>query len=525
MTGAREQVSQMGSSAQGAQDAEPLHTIVVSDLHLCDAEPPHPHNPLWKRFKRRAHFVDPAFRKFLAHLTEQIPGRKELVLNGDIFDFDSVMRIPSRESHPELRYNWLEKARGLFAEEPKSRIKLEAILDDHPDWLAAVREFVLAGNDLVFVIGNHDIELLWPACREELLRRLQLPSEAQGRVRFCEWFYISQGDTLIEHGHQYDPYSLSANPIHPVIRKGSRTFMRIPFGNLAGRFILNGMGLMNPHANASFIKESFGDYIRFYFKYLLRTQPLILFTYLWSAAVTLFYTIEEGLLPAMRDPLTIDSRIREIATRAKGSPAMVLALREMHAHPANFSPLRIARELWLDRILLLAAIVFISFEIFVFMHWAARASALWFAVPLLLFLPPFLFYARSVNSEVAEADRQAFHAAPMSAQICGVTRVVHGHTHLEKHTWTHGVEVLNTGTWSYAYRDVECTEPYGRRCFAWIRSQREGERRVADLFEWTQGEAVRIEATGLPPAEESSSSAGAGNLPEALKSGQTREVA
>jgi hypothetical protein len=66
------------------------HTLVVSDIHLSDAEPPHPKNPLWKRFKRRELFVDDAFKDFLDHMDDKIEPSCELVLNGDIFDFDSV---------------------------------------------------------------------------------------------------------------------------------------------------------------------------------------------------------------------------------------------------------------------------------------------------------------------------------------------------------------------------------------------------------------------------------------------------
>jgi len=76
------------------------HTLILSDIHLSDAEPPHPHNPLWKRFKRPAHFVDRTFRRFLDWAWQQVGADPdasegpELVLNGDIFDFDSVMKLP-----------------------------------------------------------------------------------------------------------------------------------------------------------------------------------------------------------------------------------------------------------------------------------------------------------------------------------------------------------------------------------------------------------------------------------------------
>jgi ABC-type multidrug transport system fused ATPase/permease subunit len=131
-----------------------------------DAEPPHPRNPLWKRFKRPAHFVDRTFRKFLEYLQSAISGEKELVLNGDIFDFDSVMARPDDD---RFHVSWLERARGLNAEESKSRFKMSIILRDHSIWVEALREFVRAGNRLVFVIGNHDMELHWPSVRRDLV--------------------------------------------------------------------------------------------------------------------------------------------------------------------------------------------------------------------------------------------------------------------------------------------------------------------------------------------------------------------
>jgi hypothetical protein len=56
-----------------------------------------------------------------------------------------------------------------------------------------------------------------------------------------------------------------------------------------------------------------------------------------------------------------------------------------------------------------------------------------------------------------------------------------------------GVEYLNTGTWSNAYRDVECTQPYGSKCFAWIKPGPDG-KRVAELYVWKDGEVERLPA-------------------------------
>ena len=123
--------------------------------------------------------------------------------------------------------------------------------------MEALRNFVVNGNRVIFIIGNHDMELHWMAVRRDIVDFLNLPVKLQSNVRFCEWFYISESDTLIEHGNQYDPYCLCANPINPLIRKRKKDFIRLPFGNLANKYMINGMGLKNPHDDRNFIMSVF----------------------------------------------------------------------------------------------------------------------------------------------------------------------------------------------------------------------------------------------------------------------------
>ncbi|MCC7442351.1 MAG: metallophosphoesterase [Bdellovibrionales bacterium] len=460
--------------------ARAAHTVIVSDFHLADAEPPHPYNPLWKRFKRPKLFLDRSFRRFIEHLQSLSPEPIELVLNGDIFDFDSVMVFPRK---PSFKVSWLERKRGLFAEEEKSRFKMKVMLDDHAVWVKALRDFVLGGNRLIFIIGNHDMELHWPSVQRDVVDAMELPEEARDRVRFCEWFYVSNGDTLIEHGNQFDEYSMCADPVHPLIRKGSRVFVRLPFGNLANKFLLNGMGLFNPHVESSYIKKDLREYLVFFFKYVARTQPFIFLSWFWGSMVTAIYSIGEGMLPALRDPLMVEARVDVISEKANVSPRVTRSLRALHVHPAYFNPFKIMRELWLDRGILFLLLLGASFWMFSTVNVFVQISAWWFLVPLFLLLPPFVFYARTVESEVYKMQENAERQVPISARIAGVKRVVQGHTHRERHVWVEGVEVLNTGTWSPAYRDVECTQPYGTKCFGWIRPSDSGVRE-AGIYEW-----------------------------------------
>ncbi|HMV68265.1 MAG TPA: metallophosphoesterase [Myxococcota bacterium] len=465
----------------------PVTTIVISDVHVTTAEPPDPARPMWKRYKQADLFVDGRIARMLRDVRRSAPGRVELVLNGDFFDFDGVTQLPRDGRFPTT---WLERHRGLAPTAAKSAWKMDRILDDHPELVAALREHVVDGHDLVVVPGNHDIDLLWPEVQERLLRRLDLdrghtdPSVGErGAVRFCDWFYVSGGDTLIEHGNQYDSYCLCYDPIWPTIRlDDGPPRMRLPFGNHASRVMINGMGIINPHADATWIMPFWG-FVLFFWQHVLRVQPLLPFTWMWTATVTFWLSVRDGLEPSERDVLRLEERVEEIAERARGTPRMVRGLLALRVHPAFFTPWRIARELWLDRLLLFALVVVGTFQVLATANVFVVVSIWWWLALLGLFFPPFLFYARSVNSEALDFDRAVGRRLHLVSAVAGVSRVVFGHTHREGHEVHGGVEVLNPGTWSPAFADPTCRVRVGRTCVVRIEPT-EGGARVASARVW-----------------------------------------
>jgi UDP-2,3-diacylglucosamine pyrophosphatase LpxH len=469
---------------------------VLSDVHLSDAEPSDPARPLWKRFKQRDFFIDDSFARFLDHVREVTDGEVELVFNGDIFDFDSVMGVPAEL---QGKVGWLERRRGMQAEERKSSWKMARILADHPSWVDALRSFLQDGHRVVFIIGNHDLELHWPGVRSKLMDALALDPVAFGRVRFCEFFYVSNGDTLIEHGNQFDSYCLCADPINPLIGMGPTPRLRMPFGNIAGRLMLNGMGFFNPHVEESFIRP-LREYVVFFYRHIVKVQPFLVLTWLWSAMATLIVSVRDGLLPSIKKPLELEATVEDIAHRANTRPGVVRTLHALTVHPAIFNPWMIARELWLDRAMLLLLVGVVSFQSITVLNLFVSISVWWLAVPLAILLPPFVFYAHTVNSDVNNVERAIHKRLPVHAQVVGVKRVVLGHTHRERHTGIEGVELINTGTWSPAFHDIECTIPYGRKCFAWIHPDPASEGRVSELRVWLDpgSEVIRPEAPPRP---------------------------
>lgn len=448
-------------------------TAIVSDLHLCEAEPENSRFPLWKKFKTREFFFDDLFSEFLERVVEMAKGQPvELILNGDIFDFDSVTAIPDE---PPYRIDWLERRRGLAPEEEKSLFKLVRILDDHRVWVKALADFVNRGHRVVFVIGNHDLEMHWPKAQEILIDRLALTPDKRESVRFCEWFYISNGDTFIEHGNQQDPYCLCLDPINPYVLQYNKVEIRLPFGNLASRYMINGMGFFNPHVDTNYIM-SVKEYVTFFFRYMVKAQPLLIWTWFWGAVLTMVKSLSDSLLPSLRDPLRTEDQIENIAAKANATPRMVRELRELFAYPATRRPLIVARELWLDRAFMILLTLVALLQVFLFIKQVWDVSFFWMFIPILLFVPFFLFYSRSIRSNVTQYKEPQDDILAMTGAITQTRRVVYGHTHVIRHQVHGAIEHLNPGSWSPAFQDVECTRPTGQRTFVWIYPGEEGGR-------------------------------------------------
>ena len=74
----------------------------------------------------------------------------------------------------------------------------------------------------------------------------------------------------------------------------------------------------------------------------------------------------------------------------------------------------------------------------------------------------------------------------MAGMISKVNRIVYGHSHQYRHEMIGPVEHLNSGTWSPAFRDVECKDPIDQKTYVWIEPGEGG--RTAKLLQFNDGE-------------------------------------
>lgn len=466
-----------------------LQTIVFSDLHLSDAEPNDPRRPMWRAFRRREHFVDAdviALLEHAVHEAESVGDRLEIVLNGDVFDFDPIMAQPDP---PASRLHWLARLRGLGTEQWMSAFKMGLVLADHAALMQALGEVARRGHTLVFVVGNHDLELYWPDVQRQVRQALAIDDAAQANVRFCEWFYLSNGDAFISHGHLLDPYCTVPDPVHPLITVGGEPRVRLPFGDVANRFMLNGMGYFNPHATANYIMTG-REYILFFFRYMFRTQPLLLWTWFWSAHITAVITLAEFIRPALRDPLTVEQRVDDIAERSHATPAMVRQLAAAVVPSACTNPFMIMRELWLDRGLLFVAMVYAAWQLVLAVNFLVPISPFWVLVPFGLLFPVFLQYSFHVKPETFAKPLLDAASAEQIHRITGASLAVLGHTHQPLVEPIGPLQVCNVGFWSPAFAEPECKRRIGTQTFAWIRPH--GAQRQLQLWEWPPGAPVPV---------------------------------
>lgn len=257
---------------------------------------------------------------------------------------------------------------------------------------------------------------------------------------------------------------------------------------------MNGMGLFNPHVETNYIM-SLSEYLQFFFKYLIRTQPLIIWTWLWGSVATMYHVTKDRFSEPFKPKNGLENIVNLAAEKSNTSPRVVRELQELFPTPSVQNPLLIAKELWLDRLFLFTAgLSFIFFVIYPLKN-IFSFSFYWFFAPPLLLMPFFIFYARSVTSLVTSYKEPDENLFAKQAAITGVNRIVYGHTHLARHEFYGSIEHLNSGSWSPGFTDVNCTEAVERNNYIWISSDDENKsQRKAELCQFISSAKKNIES-------------------------------
>ena len=169
--------------------------IVVSDLHM-GAGRAAEGNVL-------EDFSDPEFVEFLDEIaaeSEREAADVELIVNGDALEMLEAPHTATFDPRAVYRPEEVHSS-----SEADSAIKVGHILAGHSTVFQALGRFIQAGppqRSLVFIKGNHDLNLHWPAVQDEIRRTIGADGETATLLSFEEWRIRREG-IHVEHGNQY----------------------------------------------------------------------------------------------------------------------------------------------------------------------------------------------------------------------------------------------------------------------------------------------------------------------------------
>ena len=438
--------------------------LIVSDLHLGSALRP----PMGYAALKMTARLDIAFERFLKYHSqdpalddEGYPIPWTLVFNGDTIDF-LHMGLSSEE---QLRLEEEEALYGLSFARRRSRWKLQEIARYHRRAFKALCAFLEAGNECVFVLGNHDADLWFERVRRDLRsaisRHARRPKAVKRKIHFAPWFYYEEGRVYIEHGHRFDPYSTFPDPLAPV-DEASRS-LEPTFGHWGLRFFCNPVPTFPLHDLESwgaidFLKWAFNRagvgiahlilfYIRFLWRYLKDTA---------QARIQVRLDHRGGGRARQRRRRR---RLSRFAKKARLSLKHIRALDALRQAHVGASIGRLAQAVYLDRIFL---IILSGLSLIVWSQYA-EGWVWWIGLGVgsLTFTITWVILAQFRPPQ--DTHPLLGDIAQKIGDITGVPLVVFGHTHQHALKEEGEVQWLNPGTWEHLPRspahgpDEPCT--------------------------------------------------------------------
>lgn len=209
--------------------------IVISDIHLGAGAYVNSKKNYLEDFYYDKELVD--FINFYStgdYLNREV----EMIINGDLFDLLAV---------PFVNYYDDE-----FWSEEASLDKLRLILDAHPEVIEAFGEFLSnKKKKIIFIIGNHDAEFVFPSLQKLLLDRIPEKVRDKFEIKLnSEAEYIPVEGIVLKHGHEYE----IAHHFHPddsiAEDENGKKYFIPPWGSYYVTRVINKFKEQRPHINA-----------------------------------------------------------------------------------------------------------------------------------------------------------------------------------------------------------------------------------------------------------------------------------
>lgn len=457
--------------------SESHDVYIVSDLHLCAG---------WISAERRysrleLFFYDREFSRWLDRVLLEQEAKKRpavLLLNGDVFDFLAVVRTPSPEEAQALGFKITraEEKFGIASSEKKSAWKMDRIIEGHRVFFAALARFVAHGHRLVFLRGNHDVELYWPLVQRRLLEALARIAREEGfvergeelltRVEIRQWFYHEPGRLYVEHGNQYEGSNSFRYGLCPELpgryTEDRELGLDYPLGSLFVRYLYNKLLTVDPYS-AFFV--SVEQYVRLVASYnfldMARVMLLHLPIFLRALKGLRFFeqsgTANADLIHKARRARL--GRQEKVEAQVEQLDRLVVAPFGKTKYGFLMEILRplVRGFLMFTAIALLAILAwFILFQIIQYEEWLAGGpfgrATLMAVLAVLTVLGLFIAFSqinRRLRGRVDPMYEQLVQRAERIGEIMDVPIVCFGHTHVADYRRLRDGKMVyaNSGTW------------------------------------------------------------------------------
>lgn len=219
--------------AGAARAASERHLVFVSDLHVGAGRLP---DGSWNRIDDFRWQDD--FNRFLQMVGQRSKNKADLVLAGDVFELwqSPTMTCSSDMAHPGCAVTDCNDAdTEIGCSETQALARLERVLAQHPDFIAALKRFTKKGdNRVIFIPGNHDAALTFPALQAALRKRFGTPRIS---IASAGYWLSPDGAVYSDHGHQFDDVNRFPDWPAPFVERDGQRYLVKPWGeNMVQRF-------------------------------------------------------------------------------------------------------------------------------------------------------------------------------------------------------------------------------------------------------------------------------------------------
>jgi UDP-2,3-diacylglucosamine pyrophosphatase LpxH len=433
-----------------SQSPEVSNYLLFSDVHL-GADLVQHTRPWTASRLQAAHIIDAQLGSMLDHYREnREDGRPwRVVIAGDFIDLVG-MSISAPEVALQTPLSEDDHTHGLGSAEDHAAFKMRAVAQRHDALFRRLAAFVEAGHSLVFIRGNHDVEMYWESVQraflDALVTRTSFANDAaetrvqfESRIEFRHWFFYVDGLLYVEHGHQYDATCAYHHQLAPRSPRDPRR-ISYSFSDILLRYVVRPTRELaaDGHDNASMF-----DYIRLAFSLGIHGCAKLGYR---------FFSAVGRMVSAWRDHVSEhaqnvkaehDRHLQQIASGFRLSLDKLRAMTKLWATPVTGRLSSIFRTVFLDG--LAAGLMACS----VFALLAALQVLPWMWLPPVLVALGVSIVVYMKLSRVLDPHAALKLGAKRLAELMPARYVVMGHTHRPAmEALTPATTYVNLGNWT-----------------------------------------------------------------------------